>query len=143
MTEITIREAKAADSAAIARLVTQLGYPSSTKQIEERLSALSGRPEYAVWVAEDSGRVVGLTGVCLDLGLEYDGLHGRLMGLVVDEPHRGRGIGKRLLEQVERWLQERGVNKLSLTSGKQRIEAHEFYRRLGYEQTGFRFGKRL
>ncbi|MBN2086315.1 MAG: GNAT family N-acetyltransferase [Anaerolineales bacterium] len=143
MTDITIRPATTADSPAIAGLVTQLGYPSTEAEIASRLAPILARPDYALWVAEASGSVVGLTGVFVHLAVEYDGLYGRLLGLVVDEPFRGQGIGKKLLDQTERWLRERGVSKLTLTSGKQRAEAHRFYRRLGYAESGFRFGKNL
>jgi GNAT superfamily N-acetyltransferase len=143
MTDITIRPATKDDAPGIARLVTQLGYPATQAEIESRLAPILAHPDYAMWVAEDSGRVIGLTGVFVHLALEYDGFYGRLLGLVVEEAYRGRGIGRRLLDQTEQWLQERGVNKLTLTSGKQRTEAHKFYRRLGYAETGFRFGKDL
>jgi histone acetyltransferase (RNA polymerase elongator complex component) len=33
--------------------------------------------------------------------------------------------------------------RISVTSGIQRADAHEFYRRIGYAQTGLRFGKAL
>jgi GNAT superfamily N-acetyltransferase len=127
----------------ITRLVMQLGYPAAPEEIARRLAPILGHPDYAMWVAEVSGRVVGVVGVFVHLALEYDGFHGRLLGLVVDETYRGQGIGKKLLDQTERWLRERGVHKLTLTSGKQRIEAHKFYRRLGYSETGLRFGKSL
>jgi GNAT superfamily N-acetyltransferase len=141
MTDIQIREAQASDSPAIARLVTQLGYPSSVAEIQKRLAVFSGQPDYAVWVAESSSGIVGLTGVFLHYALEFDGACGRLLGLVVDEAHRGQGIGKQLLEHTEGWLRERGVSHLTLTSGGQRIEAHGFYRHLGFEETGLRFVK--
>jgi GNAT superfamily N-acetyltransferase len=143
MTIIQIREAQATDSPAITRLVAQLGYPTAEAEIQKRLAPILAHPDYALWVAEISGQVVGLTGVFVHLALEYDGFYGRLLGLVVDEPYRKQGIGKKLLDQTERWLRERGVNKLTLTSGTQRIGAHKFYRRLGYAETGFRFGKNL
>jgi GNAT superfamily N-acetyltransferase len=143
MTDITIREATMKDSPSIARLVTQLGYPSSEEEIRGRLAAFSGRPDYAVWVAESSGRVVGLVGVFLHYAVEYNGVHARLLGCVVDEPYRGKGIGTKLLAWTEGWLKEHGISKLTLTSGHQRPEAHKFYRRLGYEDTGLRFGKKL
>jgi GNAT superfamily N-acetyltransferase len=143
MIDVQIRGAQAADSTAITRLVAQLGYPATQAEIESRLAPILAHPDYAVWVAEVAGSVVGLVGVFVHLALEYDGLYGRLLGLVVDEAYRGQGIGQKLLDQTERWLRERGVNKLTLTSGKQRAEAHKFYRRLGYAETGFRFGKSL
>ena len=143
MTSITIREARKTDAPAVARLVSQLGYPASEGEITDRLSKLEKSPGYAVWVAEADGRAVGLVGVFLHSALEYEGLHGRLLGLVVDEPYRGKGIGEQLMHWTERWLREHGVDKLTLTSGAQRTEAHAFYRRLGYEETGLRFGKHL
>lgn len=140
---VTIRAVTDADAPSLARLITQLGYPTSEAEIRSRLAAFAGNPDYAVWVAELGGRVVGLTGVFLHYAIEFDGAYGRLLGLVVDESYRGRGIGKRLLEEVEAWLKERGVKKLTLTSGRQRKEAHVFYRRLGYAETGLRFVKDL
>ncbi|MGD0173510.1 MAG: GNAT family N-acetyltransferase [Anaerolineales bacterium] len=143
MTDISIREAWPSDSADVAQLITQLGYPSSENEIAQRMTVLSRLPEHATFVAELDGRVVGLVGAYLDYALEINGSYGRLMGLVVDESFRGRGIGKRLLEWIEGWLRNRGATRLTLTSGKQRIKAHKFYRDLGYEETGLRFAKKL
>ena len=143
MTDINIREARSSDSSDLARLVTQLGYPSSAEEIAERMITLSERPEYALFVAETSGRAVGFVGAFLGYALEFSGPWGRLMGLAVDEPFRGRGIGARLMERIENWLRDHGATRLTLASGKQRADAHRFYRRLGYEETGFRFTKPL
>jgi len=143
MNDLAILEAKTTDAADLARLVSQLGYPSTEQDMAERLEALAGQPEYVLFVAEESGRIVGLVGAFLGYALEFSGPWGRLMGLVVDEPYRGRGIGRRLMERIEGWLRDHGATRLTLTSGKQRTEAHRFYRRLGYEETGLRFVKRL
>jgi GNAT superfamily N-acetyltransferase len=143
MTDISIREARPSDSPDIARLITQLGYPSSESEIAQRLAVLSHLPEHVTFVAELDGRVVGLVGAYMDYALEINGAYGRLMGLAVDELFRGRGIGKRLLEWIEGWLRDRGATRLTLTSGKQRPKAHGFYRNLGYEETGLRFAKKL
>jgi GNAT superfamily N-acetyltransferase len=143
MTDIRIREARSSDSPAIARLMTQLGYPSSENEIGDRLAVLSRLPDHGIFVAEAESRVVGLVGAYLDRALEFSGAYGRLTGLVVDEPFRGRGFGKQLMNWIEGWLRDRGAARLTLTSGKQRAEAHRFYRQLGYEETGLRFAKRL
>jgi GNAT superfamily N-acetyltransferase len=143
MTDISIREARPADSPDIARLITQLGYPSTEEDIAQRLAVLTRLPEHVTFVAELDGQIVGLTGVYLDYALEISGSYGRLMGLVVEEHFRGRGIGRRLLERIEGWLRVRGASRITLSSGKQRVDAHRFYRNLGYEETGLRFAKKL
>ena len=53
------------------------------------------------------------------------------------------GIGKMLMERVEELAKERGISMIGLASGFQRTEAHEFYERLGYQKTSFRFSKRI
>jgi GNAT superfamily N-acetyltransferase len=143
MTDLIIREIQPTDAPDVARLVTQLGYPSSENEIAQRLTVLARLPEYVFFVAEWKGRIVGLVGAYMDYALEFSGPCGQLTGLVVDEPFRGRGIGRRLMEWIEGWLRDCGTARLTLTSGKQRIDAHTFYRRLGYDETGLRFAKRL
>jgi GNAT superfamily N-acetyltransferase len=143
MTDLLIREVTPADAPDLARLITQLGYPTSRDGIEKRMAVLARLPGHGIFVAERNGRIVGLVGAYLDYALEIDGAYGRLMGLVVDEAFRGRGIGARLMEWIEGWLRDRGATRLTLTSGKQRIDAHRFYRNLGYEETGLRFARPL
>jgi GNAT superfamily N-acetyltransferase len=60
---------------------------------------------------------------------------------VVASDVRGRGIGRALVHEAEQWARAKGSPRMSLTSGVQRAEAHEFYKRLGYEQTGVRLTK--
>ena len=140
---VTIRQATLSDVSAVARLVTQLGYPTSAIQMEGRLQAMLARPDYVLFLAEADHIVVGLAGAYLTLGLEIDNPYGRLTGLVVDEGWRGQGIGRLLLETVEDWLKQRGAPLLLITSGLHRAEAHEFYRHLGYDKTGLRFAKKI
>ena len=52
------------------------------------------------------------------------------------------GIGKMLMERVERLADERNISLIGLASGFQRIGAHEFYERLGYQKLSFYFRKR-
>jgi len=70
-------------------------------------------------------------------------MYGRLTALVVDEKWRGRGIGKLLIDRVEASLAGQGINLVVLTSSIFRKDSHEFYRHIGYLDTGIRFTKRL
>jgi GNAT superfamily N-acetyltransferase len=143
LTDLAIREARVSDALAVANLVTQLGYPTTGEEMSVRLDAILGRPDHILLVAETGGAIVGLVGACLALGLELNGPYGRLTGLVVDEAWRKQGIGEELMHAVEDWLLEHGARLSLITSGLHRDAAHAFYRRLGYQQTGLRFKKRL
>lgn len=140
---VTIRNAGLSDSTAIAALMTQLGYPSTPAEIDTRLTRMLAHPDYTAVVAEDGSDVVGLVLAHLEHGLEYDAIYGRIMGLVIDERWRGRGLGKRLMQHMERWCKEQGASRIVLTSANRRVDSHKFYDAIGYERTGIRFAKWL
>jgi len=139
---VAIRDAVASDAHAIAHLVTQLGYPTAAALMEPRLRRMLTLTHHRIVVAESSGAVIGVAGACVDHGVELD-TYGRITALAVDEHWRGTGVGRLLVEQVERWCREHGADRVTLTSGHHRPESHEFYKALGYEATGLRFFKRL
>jgi GNAT superfamily N-acetyltransferase len=108
-----------------------------------RLSQILAHPEYATFVAQAGADVVGLVGASLSFYYEQNGVNGRILVLVVDEEFRGRGVGAALLEAAEGWLSERGAATAILTSRHQRVDAHRFYQRQGYTNTGIRLVKPL
>lgn len=63
--------------------------------------------------------------------------------LIVDEQSRGKGIGKELVEFVERELKKEGIKGIELVSDVHRSEAHEFWDKLGYPKSGYQFRKIL
>jgi len=54
-----------------------------------------------------------------------------------------RGIGKMLMERVERLAEERNISLIGLASGFQRTDAHEFYEHFGYQKLSFWFRKSI
>jgi GNAT superfamily N-acetyltransferase len=140
--EPTIRDARPEDSAAIADLLGQLGYPATVEAVEVRLERLGAAGDRVV-VAEVGGRVVGLASLRVSPSIEYDTPAGQLASLVVDEAHRGAGIGRALVEAMENEARARGCGALFLTTAERRGDAHAFYERLGLECTGRRYAKTL
>ena len=58
--------------------------------------------------------------------------------------HRGKGLGRRLMEEVERRLVERGCPKLNMQVRRENTVAIAFYGRLGYlPDDAVALGKRL
>jgi ribosomal protein S18 acetylase RimI-like enzyme len=140
---IEIRVATLADAEPMARLVTDLGYPTSSGQMIERLRAILHDEDYDTLVAHDAGQILGFIGTRVGPLYESDDQYGQIMVLSVASDHRRRGIGRLLLQAAESILADRGARVLVVTSGNQRADAHAFYEKNGYVFTGRRYRKSL
>jgi GNAT superfamily N-acetyltransferase len=138
---VRLRDATTADAAAIAGLLTQLGYPAGSDSVARRLARLAGADR--VFVAELDGRIAGLAHLQVLPAIEHDEPAARLAALVVDESSRRAGVGGALLDAVEADARSRECALLFLTTAERRAGAHAFYEALGFEHTGRRYTKRL
>jgi GNAT superfamily N-acetyltransferase len=119
----------------MADLAGQLGYPCTPKEVQRRLVDMLDRKQYAVYVAEFSEEeIAGWIGVYIFRSVELEAF-AEISGLVVSEEARNRGIGKLLLEAVEKWARETGCAVISVRSNVKRKRAHGFYKKNGYEWT--------
>lgn len=89
-----------------------------------------------------TGVIRGVAGIVVQTNLAH-GRYAWLIDLVVDEPHRSKGIGAELLDWLASWAAERGCNCLELPSGISREAAHQFYEREGMEKFCYTFIKDL
>jgi GNAT superfamily N-acetyltransferase len=140
---LAIRDAGPADSAAIADLLGELGYPAEAARVQRRLERIAHDPSSRLFLAEISGEIAGLGGLHVLPLVEHDELGCMLTVLVVGAEHRRQGIGAELLHAVEREARSRGCSRLVLGSADRRADAHAFYETLGFEATGRRFVKAL
>jgi GNAT superfamily N-acetyltransferase len=124
-------------------LIGQLGYPTSVEAVARRVERLRSSNADRLVVAELDGEVVGLASLHTSLSVEYDAPAAKLSAIVVDELHRRHGIAEALLVAMEAEARRRGCCLIFLTTAERRKDAHAFYRRSGFEETGRRFAKRL
>jgi GNAT superfamily N-acetyltransferase len=143
MNQLFIRRATAADAMAVSRLLDQLGYPTEHADVPGRLDRLMSNHRGAVLLAQHGEDVVGLATVHVLSVLNRPRDVAWLTALVVDQSARGTGVGRRLVEAVERFARESGCERLSVTTQEHRTDARTFYGRVGLEPTGRRFGKIL
>lgn len=142
LSTVLVRDAEQRDAAAIASLVTELGYPATGDEVARRLERLRASPGAIALVAEStSGRVAGVATGHVIPCLHSTPIVAKLTMLVVAADSRQVGVGKQLCAAIERWAQDQGAAKISVTSGLQRSGAHVFYERIGYERTGVRLTK--
>jgi GNAT superfamily N-acetyltransferase len=145
MITVALRPPRSGDAAALAELSGQLGYPVEPADLTERLAAVVANPDAAVLVAADGAdRAIGWIHVELKRSLVAP-LSAQVMGLVVDDAARSRGIGRDLLNAAEAWAAERGCRRMLVGTRVTRERAHRFYERAGYavSKTSYVFEKEL
>ena len=140
---VILRSPSPGDLAGFAEFLAELGYPASPEAVERRLARLTESPDVLVLAAESSAEPVGLVTAHLVQVIHVDEPVAMLTALVVSDRHRGRGVGRLLVDAVENWAQHRGARRVSITTGLAREGAHAFYERLGYQHTGRRYLKQV
>jgi len=64
----------------------------------------------------------------------HDGHRGWVYYLAVDPDHRHKKYGRVMMDTAERWLRERGIEKLQLMVRPDNKNVKDFYQSLGYSQ---------
>jgi GNAT superfamily N-acetyltransferase len=144
--DVRLRPIRRRDVSGLVVLLDQLGYPTTEAAVHERLGYWLDDPSSCLIGADDDGELIGVAALGVLPMLEVTGKLGRLIALVVDERHRGRGVGQLLVTAAEERARAAGCVKMEVTSSRHRTRTHEFYRHLGYEDlctSSARFVKRL
>src|SRR6187401_2127844 len=131
--KITTREMTEKDAETVNTLSKQLGYPLSIEQTLQNIKAILQSKDHTAFVAEYDNKIVGWIGAAQAIMIEVMP-HCEINGLVIDEHHRGMGIGKLLIERVKHWAKEKGNDKIGLRCNVKRTEAHLFYEHLGFTE---------
>jgi len=100
-----------------------IGRSDAREEIEKKLRH---DPDLLL-VAEEAGKIIGTV-----IG-GYDGRRGLIYHLAVEHAYRNRGIGKMLMDEIERRLTSKGCLKAYLLVLKDAQDAVEFYQHRGWE----------
>lgn len=131
--KILIRECIKDDAQSIYLLNKyEMGYDYPVdKQIKKIIDVIDSEKD-KIYVAVKDDKIVGYIHVN-DYDVIYMDHLKNIMGIAVDSHYRKLGIGKKLLQQAEKWAKDTGASGVRLVSGESRTGAHEFYRHCGYE----------
>ena len=115
-----LRAAGSADAARIAELFTDEGYPVTPSAVEGRLARFADDTSRVI-VADAEGIVIGFVAFHVMPRFEHDDVAVRVLALVVDAGARERGVGRRLLGEVERLAAERGAAFVEVTADRKSV----------------------
>jgi ribosomal protein S18 acetylase RimI-like enzyme len=141
--DLTIRDAELGDAVALADLMCELGYKTSSDEMEARLRPVLADSGFKTLVAVLDGRLCGMIGTLAHASHEHNDPSGRIIALVVLKSMRRRGIARQLIAAAENDFSARKITRIALTTRLTRENAHRFYQELGYVRNGFRYAKDL
>jgi ribosomal protein S18 acetylase RimI-like enzyme len=137
---------KESDLSGLAVLYKQFwGEASSLPKMKATFQRLALSPNYFFLVALDGLELVGSV-----MSILCEELYGEckpfmvIEDVIVDDRHKRKGIGSRLMREVERIAAEEGCSYIIFVTESDRVEAHRFYESLGYKSEAYKgFKKRL
>ena len=142
-TIIRVRGVEPGDAASVATLLDVLGYPCTEAEATERIAHFREEPRQFLLIAEADGQPAGLAAMKLNYSLTRGADVARLTALVVAQDAHGRGIGRRLLREMETLARRNRAVRLEVTSNPSRTGAHAFYHACGYGDGSNHFVKLL
>jgi ribosomal protein S18 acetylase RimI-like enzyme len=101
------------------------------------MSAQLEDSDMAVLVADDNGDVIGYAYAAVE-GYNYMALRGPagvLHDLIVDPEHRGRGVGRLLLDATLAFFRSRGVPRVVLATAARNEAAQRLFASMGFRRT--------
>jgi len=132
VTILTQQNQQPQDEEAIADLYRQL---NPNREPEGLAEVLSGETSY-VFVCRPEQQIVGIA--TLSCYRVFSGYKGWIEDVVVDQTHRGKGIGKKLMQAV---LEKAGLlqlQRLYLYTEDEKLAAIHLYEQLGFTQRNSR-----
>ena len=141
---LIIREATAADLPGLLALYAQLGEDDGEvlqlEEAERLLTRMATYPDYHLYLGLCAGNPVATMALLIMDNLGHKGTPSAIVeDVVVDVSHRGKGLGKQMLTFAAEMSRAKGCYKIMLSSNHNRVEAHAFYRSLGYSMHGYSF----
>ena len=129
------REINTADTSEVAEICkTALGYDVDVENVEKQIAKLTNDKKQHIIIGyedEKTRKIIGFVHAQMyesfysDLGLN-------ILGLAVNPDFQDRGIGRKLMNELEDYAVDNNISFIRLNSAMKREEAHNFYEHIGY-----------
>jgi ribosomal protein S18 acetylase RimI-like enzyme len=98
---------------------------------------------YKTFVAVIDTDVVGFVASVQAYAVGFEERQMQITGIAVKSDKHNEGIGTNLIRFIEKYAQDKCVVSIYLCCGVNRTNAHAFYKRNGYDNHSWCFGKKL
>lgn len=142
MSDLNIREARTDDDYYHAYPVIKQLLPNLDMQSYTSRAFIARATGYRMFIAMVDDALVGVIGMISNHNL-HDGFSMYLEHVIVDEAHRGKGYGGKLLAFAEARAREEGCQLLELDADYDAESAMGMYEKIGFKRYGYCYEKRF
>jgi GNAT superfamily N-acetyltransferase len=149
LVDVIIRKAKKTDYEDVKGLVKQLysdlevtdGMEKELKR--KKYNAFLDDSEILIYVAEENGKVIGYLTINFNRALLDIGTTVIIDELAVDQDHRGKGVGTKLVAEAVSVSKKLGCSEIGVGTENENMGARKFYKKCGFDEIGVIFVKHL
>ena len=128
---VTLRKLKSSDTKRINELMKQLNTTYAKELSEEDVKKIISK-NFHLGIFEDN-KLVGCSHlIFFEI---FMGMHGWIDGVIVDKECRGKGYGKRMMEEIIKYCKEHSVQYIVLCTDTTYTVANKMYESLGFQKT--------
>lgn len=113
------------------RIFPQMGPDQKPTWTIQTIEALAKDERDRLFIAAYQENLVGM--LTFNLQNRLKGKRGWIHDVIIDEPYRGKGIGKMLVDHAIAYGREQGATQIDLISEDYRKQAHHVYHAAGFE----------
>ncbi|GAA3759222.1 GNAT family N-acetyltransferase [Flavobacterium ginsengiterrae] len=89
-------------------------------------------PNYLYLIAESENESLGFITFHIQNLLHHCGLVGEIHEFFIDKNHRGKGVGRKLIDEIVRYSEQNNLKSIEVTTNKKRVENVAIYENLGF-----------
>jgi (aminoalkyl)phosphonate N-acetyltransferase len=89
-------------------------------------------PNNLYLVAENENEGVGFISFHTQNLLHHNGRVGEIQEFFINKNHRGKGVGRQLIEKIMQYAEEHNLKSIEVTTNKRRVENVMIYENLGF-----------
>jgi len=141
--EITIKEMNNLDEMMLAYSIIKQRYREITlNDFQNQISEMIVMNDFKMIGAFLNNEIIGIAGYWV-LRMLYCGRYIQVSSFIVDEEKRGFGIGKKILNEIEKIGKKLNCEKMVLDSFTENKKSHSLYFKEDFHIRGFHFMKDL
>ncbi|MBE8727311.1 GNAT family N-acetyltransferase [Flavobacterium hungaricum] len=89
-------------------------------------------PNNLYLIAENEGQSLGFITFHIQNLLHHCGVVGEIQEFFIDKNHRGKGVGRLLINEIKHFADQNNLKSIEVTTNKKRVENVAIYENLGF-----------